>query len=89
MSIDSYEILLKGLLTHEKIKLLDLSNNNIIDKYGNIISRIILRQPQRRDQIIWSFGPKDEFLSNKDSPRGIISINLQGNKLGEKNSDKI
>ena len=43
MSNDSYEIFLKGLLTHEKIKLLDLSNNNITDKYGNMISRIIKR----------------------------------------------
>ena len=45
-------ILLKGLLTHTKIKLLDLRNNNFIDKYGNIPSRIIIRYSQRRDHII-------------------------------------
>ena len=89
MSIDSYEILLKGLLTHEKIKLLDLSNNNFTDKYGNMISRIIIRQSQRRDQIIWSYGLRNEFPSNNDYARGLISINLHGNKLGEKASDKI
>jgi hypothetical protein len=43
MNIDSYEIFLKGLLNHEKIKFLDLSKNNFNDKYGNMISRIIIR----------------------------------------------
>ena len=89
MNIDSYEILLKGLLTHEKIKFLDLSNNNFNDKYGNMISRIIIRQSQRRDQIIWSYGLRNEFPANNDYARGLISINLHGNKLGEKASDKI
>ena len=45
MSINFYKLLLKGLLTHVKIKLLDLGNNNFTDKYGNIMSRIIIRQP--------------------------------------------
>ena len=89
MDIDSYEILLKGLLTHEKIKFLDLSNNNLNDKYGNMISRIITRQAQRRDQIIWSYGLRNEIPSNNDYTRGLISINLHGNKLGEKSTDKI
>ena len=89
ISIDSYEILLKGLLTHEKIKVLDLSNNNFTDKYGNMLSRIIIRQSQRRDQIIWSYGLRNELPATNDYKRGLISINLHGNKLGEKASDKI
>ena len=89
MNIDSYEILLKGLLVHEKIKYLDLSNNNFNDKYGNMISRIIIRQAQRRDQIIWSYGLRNEFPANNDYTKGLISINLHGNKLGEKSTDKI
>ena len=87
--IDAYEILLKGILSHEKIKLLDLSDNNFNDKYGNMISRIITRQGQRRDQIIWSYGLRNEFPSSNDYAQGLISINLHGNKLGEKSTDKI
>ena len=83
------EILLKGLLNHEKIKFLDLSDNNFNDRYGNMISRIIIRQSQRRDQIIWSFGLRNEFPANNDYAKGLISINLHGNKLGEKSTDKI
>ena len=89
MNIDSYEILLKGLLNHEKIKFLDLSDNNFNDRYGNMISRIIIRQSQRRDQIIWSYGLRNEFPANNDYAKGLISINLHGNKLGEKSTDKI
>ena len=89
IQIDAYEILLKGLLSHEKIKLLDLSDNNFNDKYGNMISRIITRQGQRRDQIIWSYGLRNEVPSNNDYAKGLISINLHGNKLGEKTTDKI
>ena len=89
MNIDSYEILLKGLLNHEKIKFLDLSNNNFSDKCGNMISRVIIRQSQRRDQIIWSYGLRNEYPANNDYAKGLISINLHGNKLGEKSTDKI
>ena len=83
------KLLLKGLLIHEKIKLLDLDNNNFTDKYGNIIPRIIIRQSQRREQIIRSYGSRNEFLANNDYAMRLISINLHGNKLGEKTSDKI
>jgi hypothetical protein len=89
MDINTYEILLRGLLTHEKIKVLDLSNNNFNDRFGNMISRIIIRQSQRRDQIIWSYGLRNEFPVNNDYTKGLISINLHGNNLGEKATDKI
>ena len=65
MDIESYETLLKGLFNHEKIEYLDLQNNELGDKYGNMISRIITRQGQRRDQIIWSYGLRNEVPSNK------------------------
>lgn len=54
-----------------------------------MISRIITRQGQRRDQIIWSYGLRNEFPSSNDYAQGLISINLHGNKLGEKSTDKI
>ena len=54
-----------------------------------MISRIIIRQSQRRDQILWSYGLRNEFPSNNDYTNGLISIILHGNKLGEKSTDKI
>jgi hypothetical protein len=87
--IDSYEILLKGLLSHEGIKFIDLSNNNFSDKYGNMISRIISRQAQRRDQVIWSYGLRNEFPDTNEFTKGLISINLHGNKLGDESTEVI
>lgn len=89
MSIESYEILLKGLLNHEKIEFLDLSNNNLQDKYGNMISRIIARQTYRRDQVIWLYGLRNEFPLNNDYTRGLISINLRSNNLSSYSADCI
>ena len=37
IQINANEFLLKGLLSHGKIKLLDLKDNNFNDKYGNMI----------------------------------------------------
>ena len=89
MSIESYEILLKGLLNHEKIEFLDLSNNNLEDKYGNMISRIIARQTYRRDQVIWLYGLRNEIPLNNDYTKGLISINLKNNNLSNYSADCI
>ena len=89
LPLDAYEILLKGLLTHERIEFLDLSENNFSDKYGNMISRIIARQTQRRDQVIWAYGLRNERPLTNDYTKGLISINLSGNKLGEMSAEQI
>ena len=89
MCIESYEILLKGLLNHEKIEFLDLSNNNLEDKYGNMISRIIARQTYRRDQVIWLYGLRNEIPLNNDYTKGLISINLKNNNLSNYSADCI
>ena len=89
MSIEVYEILLKGLLNHEKIEYLDLHNNNLGDKYGNMIGRIIARQTYRRDQEIWLYGLRNEFPETNDYTLGLISINLDGNKLSSYSADCI
>ena len=89
MCIESYEILLKGLLNHEKIEFLDLSNNNLEDKYGNMISRIIARQTFRRDQVIWLYGLRNEIPLNNDYTKGLISINLKNNNLSNYSADCI
>ena len=89
LPLDAYEILLKGLLTHERVEFLDLSENNLTDKYGNMISRIIARQTQRRDQVIWAYGLRNERPLTNDYTKGLISINLSGNKLGEMSAEQI
>ena len=89
IQLKPYELLLKGLLNHISITYLDLSNNNFGDRYGNMISRIIIRQAQRRDQIIWSYGLRNEKPLNNDYKKGLISINLSGNKLGNDSAELI
>ena len=89
MSIEVYEIILKGLLNHEKIEYLDLHNNNLGDKYGNMIGRIIARQTYRRDQEIWLYGLRNEVPETNDYTLGLISINLDGNKLSSYTADCI
>ena len=89
IAVEEYEIILKGLLNHEKIEYLNLSNNNFVDKYGNIIGRIISRQTYRRDQAIWLFGLRDERPSSNNYTLGLISINLNGNKLSSLSAEYI
>ena len=81
ISLESYEILLKSLLKHEMLKYLDLSNNNFSDKYGEMVALIISTQSQRRDQILWASGLRNESPQINESSKGLVSINLRGNKL--------
>ena len=89
ISADVYEIILKGILNHEMIRCLDLSNNKLNDKYSSIITRIIQRQAQRRDQIIWSYQLRNELPNDNNYKLGLISINLHGNKLGKQSAELI
>ena len=81
ISLESYEILLKSLLKHEMLKYLDLSNNNFSDKYGEMVALIISTQSQRRDQMLWASGLRNESPQINESSKGLVSINLRGNKL--------
>ena len=87
MDIESYETLLKGLFNHEKIEYLDLQNNQLEDKYGNMIGRIISRQTDRRDQLIWLSAIRNEIPDPKEFGCGLISINLNGNNLSSYAAD--
>ena len=87
MDIESYETLLKGLFNHEKIEYLDLQNNELGDKYGNMIGRIISRQTDRRDQLIWLSAIRNEFPDPKEFGCGLISINLNANNLSSYAAD--
>ena len=86
ISVESFEILLKGVLTHEILRFLDLSNNKLNDNYCPMLSRIIQRQAQRRDQIVWSYQLRNELPSDNNYKIGLISLNLHGNYLGPKSA---
>ena len=83
INIDAYEILLKGFLNHPKISYFDISNNNLGDKFGNMISRIISRQSQRRDQVLWEYRLRNDTPKGNDYAKGLIEMNLSGNKFAD------
>ena len=89
ISLEAYELFLKSLLKHEIIEYLDLSNNNFNDKYGEMIALIISSQTQRRDQIIWASGLRNDLPLINEYSRGLVSINLRGNKLGKYSAECI
>ena len=89
LSVETFEILLKGVLTHEILRFLDLSNNKLGDNYCPMIARIIQRQTQRRDQIVWSYQLRNELPSDNNYKIGLISLNLHGNYLGTKSAKLI
>jgi Leucine-rich repeat (LRR) protein len=86
---EAYEILIKGVLTHKTLEFLDLSNNQLSDKSGNMVGRIISRQSQRRDQIVWMYGLRNEKPSNNDYAKGLVEINLSSNNLSDISADDI
>ena len=86
LTVEAFEILLKGVLSHEILRFLDLSNNKLTDNYCPMISRIIQRQAQRRDQIVWSYQLRNELPSDNNYKIGLISLNLHGNYLGSKSA---
>ena len=89
LTVELFEILLKGVLSHEILRFLDLSNNKLGDNYCPMIARIIQRQAQRRDQIVWSYQLRNEIPSDNNYKIGLISLNLHGNNLGPKSAKLI
>ena len=86
IQLSSFESIIKSLYNHQSLSYLDLSYNNLNDKYGNIIIKLIMNQAQRRDQIIWSYGLRNEKPPINEK-LGLISLNLSNNKLGNETAD--
>ena len=89
MLLNPYELLLESLLNHNLLCYLDLSNNNLDDKYAKMVSRIIIRQTQRRDQVVWSYGLRNELPLTNDYKKGLIFLNLNSNNLSRDSCDSI
>ena len=82
-----YEILLESLLNQNALTFLDLSDNNFGDKYGQMISRIIICHSQRRDQVIWFYSLRNELPPSNEYKKGLMFINLNGNNLSRDSAE--
>ena len=80
-SSNVFDIVLESLLEHPKIEVLDLSENRLTDKNSNIIARIITRQSQLRDQVVWMYGLRNEKPQNDEYAKGLTFINLSNNQF--------
>ena len=89
LDLNSYEILLESLLNQNVLSFLDLSNNDFGDKYGYMISRIISRHSQRRDQVIWFYSLRNELPPSNEYKKGLMFINLNGNNLSKDSGECI
>ena len=87
LDLNSYEILLESLLNQNALTFLDLSDNNFGDKYGQMISRIIIRHSQRRDQVIWFYSLRNELPPSNEYKKGLMFINLNGNNLSRDSAE--
>ena len=54
-----------------------------------MIVRIIAKQTQRRDQVVWAFGLRNEKSTSNDYINGLVSISLKGNVLSEVSAEVI
>jgi hypothetical protein len=77
-------IVLESFLSHEKVQNIEWTNSSLSDSSGSAFSRIISRQTQLRDQIIWMHGLRNERPLNSELATGLVSINLNNNKLTSK-----
>ena len=89
LDLNSYEILLESILNQNVLSFLDLSNNDFGDKYGYMISRIISRHSQRRDQVIWFYSLRNELPPSNEYKKGLMFINLNGNNLSKDSAECI
>ena len=86
---ETSDIILRGLLEHSKIEYIDFSNNFLDDKTGYMISRVISRQTERRDQTLWKYGLRNEKPSGFEYTKGLISIDLSDNYLSDSSAEAI
>lgn len=87
MVSEASDTIIRGLIEHQKIEILDFSNNFLDDKTGYMMSRLINRQSERRDETVWKFGLRNERPSGADFKKGLAAINLSDNFLSENSAE--
>ena len=60
----------------------DLRGNELEDKMGALLVKLIQAQTEKRDNIIWVYGLRNEYPHHIDKI-GLKSIILRRNKLGK------
>lgn len=81
LSSKAFDLIAESFLEHPSVEELDFSSNQLNDKNANMISRIITRQTQKRDQIYWSHGLRNEKPLAAVNSKGLLYINLDNNQL--------
>jgi len=77
-----FQILLGPLEKAFSLSVIDLSNNNLGSRVGDMIGKLISAHSQRRDLKLWEQGLRDS--NTKDHCRGgLFDVNLSNNRLGE------
>lgn len=66
----------------EKCHTLDLRANKIPDEMGPLVVRIIQAQTEKRDNVIWVYGLRNEYPDHLDQI-GLKSVILRRNRLGK------
>jgi len=89
LTSEQSDTILRALIEHTKIEVLDFSNNFLDDKTGYMISRLISRQSERRDETIWKYGLRGERPQNSEFKKGLILINLSDNFISDNSADSI
>jgi hypothetical protein len=80
---------LKSTLAHTILEHIEITNSNLNDKCGNMVSRIISRHCQRKDQVIWMYGLRNEKPFIQHFTQGLISINISNNNLSDNSAEEL
>jgi Ran GTPase-activating protein (RanGAP) involved in mRNA processing and transport len=84
-----FDCLIEGFIEHLHIEEMNLSNNNLNDKHSYIISRLISRHNQRKDEVLWMYGLRNERPLKRRENKGLVSIDLSRNMLGNEGLEDI
>lgn len=73
----------QGLMKCKTLNVLNLKNNNLDHRAGNIIGKIISAHGQRKDETNWLFGLRGEKPEQDLNQTGIFEICLMNNKISD------
>ncbi|CAI2385418.1 unnamed protein product [Moneuplotes crassus] len=82
MTQEILESLEKAISRCDTCQTVDLRDNNLTDDFGGLVVRLIQAQTEKRDDLIWAYGLRNEFPNHIDKV-GMKSIILRRNQLGK------
>jgi len=84
MDDTALELLTPGLKSLERLRKLDLSNNQLSDKCGFFLSRLINIHCFRKDEICWLNNLRNGASTPASQPNSIQEICIANNKISDK-----